>query len=420
MPKTLSAGVRFLLGLISFLLCILLFVSAIATILISDSLVVLTSQDNLKKLITMVLSRDLPRPMPRSFSAEGGAPGAYPIVIKKMALPNLRLEEADEQTGDALVLWVYEALSEQYGDEMNVTLETVQDFVEQSSLKDFVAEKGASLISDFYTGENTTTLTDDEIRNQLEENADLIEEVFGVEVTTEAITEITATITENDYLAQIQEEGIVNVVMGSTASKPDSSNPGDPQDPANPESTGNSLQEALDLFRQIASMQTLLICIGICLLLIALLFVTNMKQVWVAMKDTGITLLLAGLFFLIPTVLIWTLPTSWMTELGELRVVGVLAREILIMTSPICIGVAGLAVLLIVSGIITKCVIRKKGATAVAVAKAAPVVVEVPVVEEPVVEEPVVEKPVVAEPVVEEAPAKTEEAAVAEDAPESV
>jgi sulfate ABC transporter permease subunit len=98
---------------------------------------------------------------------------------------------------------------------MNLTLETVQQFVDESTLKDFIAEKGASLITDYYTGENTTAITEEEIQEQLEMNKDLIKETFDYEITEEKIQEITTKVVENDYIAQIQEEGIVNVVMGT-------------------------------------------------------------------------------------------------------------------------------------------------------------------------------------------------------------
>ena len=406
MLKTTHSGVRFILGLISFLLCILLFVSTVATILISDILVVLTSQDNLKKLFSQVLSADLPRPLPRGIASDGSVPCAYPVVVKKMASPGLRLEETHAQAGDALVVWIYETLSKQYGEEMDLSLETVQDFVERSTLKEFVAEKGASLISDFYTGENTTTLTEAEIQSQLEQNADLIQEVFGYEVTSEAIAEITNTITENDYLTQIWEEGIVNVVLGSAGNKPGNSTSGGTSGShTDSESSGTSMQELLDLFRKVASLKTLLICIGICLLLIGLLLVINRKRIWAAMNSAGITLLLAGLLFLVPTVLVWTLPTTWTNSLGDLRIVGILTREILIMTSGVCIGVFALGVVLLAGGIVTKYLIWKKAAVARIAIEPEPAAVE--------------EDTVPAQIIPTEAPA-SEEVPAAEDAPETV
>lgn len=422
MPKTLSSGVRFVLGLISFLLCILLFVSSVATILVSDILVVLTSQDNLKKLFSQVLSADLPRPLPRGIASDGGVPCAYPVVVKKMASPGLRLEETNAQAGDALVVWIYETLSKQYSEEMDLSLETVQDFVARSTLKEFVAEKGASLVSDFYTGENTTTLTEAEIQSQLEQNADLIREIFGYEVTSEAIAEITKTITENDYLTQIREEGIVNVVLGSASNKPGNSTSGGTSGShTDSESFGTSIQELLDLFRKVASLKTLLICIGICLLLIGLLFVTNWKRFWAAMNSAGITLSFAGLFYLVPTVLVWTLPTTWTNSLGDLHIVGILTREILIMTSGVCIGVFALGVVLLAGGITTKCIFRKKAVAApVAAVGAAPVAVDETVA---MSEEPIAEEPEKNEPAAKEAPAEaevSEETPVARDVPESV
>ena len=60
MPKKLSGGVRFILGFVTFLLCILLFFSTIATIVVSDAVTIVTSQDNMKRSSPRSFSRKFP------------------------------------------------------------------------------------------------------------------------------------------------------------------------------------------------------------------------------------------------------------------------------------------------------------------------------------------------------------------------
>ena len=407
MPKKLSGGVRFILGFVTFLLCILLFVTTISTILVADAVTIVTSQDNMKKIISQILFKEVSRPPLHSIGS-GDAAGSHGVTVKPMAAPAIRLDDAasEEETTNALVTWIYESLSEEYGEEMNLTLETVQQFVDESTLKDFIAEKGASLITDYYTGENTTAITEEEIQEQLEMNKDLIKETFDYEITEEKIQEITTKVVENDYIAQIQEEGIVNVVMGAVGGTTDNADP-------NSVSPGTILMDAMELSRQILSVNTVWMCIGICAVLLALILVTNIKQIWVGLNKAGITVLIAGALFLVPTMIIWNQPANWLDGPATLRMAGNLAREIMIMTAPACIIATAVGAVLLISGIVTYIVVRAKfrkvwkamkNPAPVAAAPATAAVTLAPETIAILAEEPVAEAIVAEEPPVEEAP----------------
>ena len=354
MPKKLSGGVRFILGFVTFLLCILLFLTTISTILVADAVTIVTSQDNMKKIISQILFKEVSRPPLHSIGS-GDAASSHGVTVKPMAAPAIRLDDAasEEETTNALVTWIYESLSEEYGEEMNLTLETVQQFVDESTLKDFIAEKGASLITDYYTGENTTAITEEEIQEQLEMNKDLIKETFDYEITEEKIQEITTKVVENDYIAQIQEEGIVNVVMGAVGG-----NTSDPDDPSS--APANIFVDLLETSRQVLNKQTVWMCIGICAVLLALILVTNIKQIWVGLNKAGITVLIAGALFLVPTMIIWNQPANWLDGPATLRMAGNLAREIMIMTAPVCIIATAVGAVLLITGIVTYIVVRAK------------------------------------------------------------
>ena len=57
--KRLSPGVRFLLGFVTFLLCITLFAASVVSIALSGPVQILSSQENLESLLRQVLYADL-------------------------------------------------------------------------------------------------------------------------------------------------------------------------------------------------------------------------------------------------------------------------------------------------------------------------------------------------------------------------
>ena len=336
------------------------------------------------------------------------------------------------QSTEALVAWIYDSLVEEYGDEMNLTLETVQEFVEESTLKDFIADKSASLVSDYFNGENTTTITVEEIQEQLELNKELIKETFDYEISDEVIKEITDTVVENDYIAQIQDEGIVNVIMDAVGG---TTNDDDP----NSVSPGTVIMETMETIRQVLSKNTVMICIGACLVLLALILVTNLKQIWVGLNKAGITVLVAGALFLIPTIIVGTASDDWMNGLGAMRVAGALTKEIMLMTAPVCIIATSVGLALLISGIVTYCIVRSKYRKALRAMEApvaqpspvvpvAPTIEEIlrsvePITEEAPAEEAAVEEAPAEEPVAEEDPAEepvAEEVSAEEPIPEEV
>lgn len=403
--KRLSPGIRFLLGFITFLLCVALFVTTVAGIAVSNFVQILSSQENLENLLRQVLFVDMLHPASNRTAPGGSAPALRPTPIKTLAPSNLRLDE--QQTATSLVEWIYEALAEDFGDELQVSLETVKEFVERSTLDDFLIEKGAGLLNDVYTGESTVKLSADEIKDKIEENAELIEEYFGVPVDMQVVTDVTNIIEENEYVERLEEEGIVSIIMN-------------PQGGASVDGTGNpnsadteQIQQALDMGRMVLSVTSVLICVGACLLLIGLILLTNMKQIWVGMNKIGITLMLAALPFVALTVAVKTLPAGWAAQLDLPAIAEILVNAVVNINSVICFGVFAFGLALLIAGIVTYCIVRSKRKKAQTLAELEEAVVaEAPIAE---VEFPAEEES--QEETAEEASEDTEEAA--EEAPEA-
>ena len=350
--KRLSPGVRFLLGFITFLLCIVLFVTTVAGILVSNVAQVLSSQENLENLLRQVLFVDMHKSISLRNAPIGNTPSLRQAPVKNLAPSHLRLSE--QQTATSMVDWIYEALAEDFGDELQVDLETVKEFVERSTLDDFLVEKGAALINDVYTGENTVTLGADEIKEKIEENAALIEEYFGVPVDTQVITDVTTVIEKNEYVTRIEEEGIVNIIMNPQGSTTPDGN-------ENPNSVDTQqIQKTIETVRTVVAMQTVMMVAGAVLLLILLILLVNIKQIWVGLNKAGVTLMCGALPFVILTVAVWVMPAGWTKIFQIPAIIEVVVNQIMTLNAAICFGVFGFGLLMLLAGTIVCCIANRK------------------------------------------------------------
>jgi hypothetical protein len=422
--KRLSPGVRFLLGFITFLLCVALFVTTVAGIVVSNVVQILSSQENLENLLRQVLFVDMQHPVSTRNAPLGNAPALRQLPVKTLAPADIRFSE--QQTATSMVEWIYEALAEDFGDELQVSLETVKEFVEQSTLDDFLVEKGAGLINDVFTGESTVTLSADEIKTKIEENAALIEEYFGVPVDMQVVQDVTTIIEENEYVERIEEEGIVNIIMnpqGSASGGADSDTDG----MENPDSIDTQqIQNILDTGRMVLSFTTVLICAVAVLLLIGLILLTNMKQIWVGLNKIGITLMLAALPFIALTVAVWVIPAGWAVLFGLSAITEIAVNAVVSINYLICFGVFAVGLALLIAGIVTYCIVRGKRKKAAALAALEEAViteaplpeVAFPAEETPAEEETPEEIPVEEETVEETTEEETEEEATEEESKE--
>lgn len=420
MKKTGIVIGKILLGILTFLLCVALFVSTVVTITMAD-IQVITNKDNLNTLISTYLTGSAPKK------------GAVGLPVAGRHAPQ-RLESIDVNamaSGDTsfLVEFVYDMIEEQAGGNLDVTLEEVKAFVEESTIDDFVAEKGTSLVSDFITGENTTSITTEEIKQVLQENAALLEQTFHVPMDETVISETITVIEETKVLEQLNEGGLEKLMELSDEGQlaPEGSVP-DAEESVGTTTTNKemttdeiingllngtvdistlSVPQLLSVFRTAISAKTMWMCIGVCVVLIGLIFLTRWKKYYTAMIVTGVTLLITGAICMIPAIMFWSYPDAVANLVPELRTLMKLMTMIVDMTYPIslCVGIFGL---LLIAGGIVLAVFSKKWAAAkaakLAAAAEAEVVEEIPA-EETVEEVPAVEAPAEEAPV-EEVPAE--------------
>ena len=378
MNKDIPVGLKILRGIGAFLLCLALFFTSISAMLVAEVRIA-TDKNNLQKIITRSLFSVSTLRRPAADAVRGDAPRLGLTRVPRLSPSRLAETTGAEDPSSFVVEWLYNAAQEQFGGELDISLETVKDFVDNSTLKDFLAEKSASIISDFVTGENTTTITAEEIKTQLEQNAQLIEDCFGFEMTEDVISGITEVVTENEYFEQIQEDGIAGVILGDLSSGNENIGNGDiGNEGSGNENIGNEgssplpspgtnplsqVTAILDTARSATSAATLLTLVGICVVIIALLCLMYLKQLYIPMRKVGITLLFASLPLLIPTALVLSDPSLLMSLFSGADATGVLVgkicREILSVTAPLSITVAAVSFALIVGSIVLQVILKK-------------------------------------------------------------
>lgn len=356
-----SLGIR----LLTFLLALVLCLGTLAAIMVANVRIV-TTKENLQKIISQALFTSH---RVTAIHGTGTGGSAAPSVHTGTRLSRARLNgsvtvpEDVTQDGQALLAWVYDTLMEEYGEELEIAQEDVEAFLEESTLKEFVAEMSASLISDFYTGENTTTLDADTIRQLLEENAPLIEKHFGYTMDPEVIDVITASIEANDLLSQIREEGVMGILTGGGTTGGDSDvTIGDAQSPEDDPMA--MVTQVLESFRAATSSAALVGCIVLVVVCGVLIVVLNRRYIWRALRAIGNGLLFGALPAVLLTVLALAAADLWNTLFSEIPVVGKVIHVIASMTAPVGISVLVVGVALDIAALVVRIRSRKAASTA--------------------------------------------------------
>ena len=405
--KQLPTGVRVLLGFISVILCFVLFLCSIVTILVAD-LSLLTSKGGLQKLIQDVLF-STSAPVRPGFAPAGALPGRTPV---RMDIPttgegdigmggfdfgNIDLSGiiSGEGSSGAIADVIFGILEEQFPDqEIPITKEDVTNFVEESTITEFISDKISGIVVDVINGEATTTITKEEVIELLEENKELIEETFQTEIPDEVIESVGTMVEESKISDTIQQSvaEIVGIEIVPTA-------PADSEDTDNTDNAGNTIgstnssaqrplfrpgdleimeglasgnvtdvgiKEVLAIVRIVTSPAVLWGCVAICLLISALLFLTNWGRPNAALRCSGIPYFIAGLMFLIPSAFAQFAP-SFFAEMG---IIGNAIRQVLALAGTISLGVTVFGLVLIIGGAVLGSILKKKRIAAAAASAA--------------------------------------------------
>ena len=346
-------GVRVLLGIVSVILCLALFCTTVVTMVITD-LKVLTSKDGVQTIITQLVFAGSQKKAPVYRFQAAGVGG---VRLDDMQIPEGVLPEGG--SADFIVDFLFDYLSQAFGDELEISKEEVGSLLEESTIPEFVTDKMSSVVSDIITGESTTEITKEEILTLVEDNKEIIENVIGQELPQEVIDQIANVVEENNVVETVKEA--VEIQLGL---KPAPG--GDEQDGAlmAPVIKENVVQGVLSgahtvddvmnggiptllaLFREITSTTVLLSLLGVCLALIGLLFVANYWKPHAALRGAGISLMLAGLPFVAATVAVYAVPALFVES--EMQIVALIIK----LTTMVNFGVFGGGIALLIGSIV--------------------------------------------------------------------
>lgn len=327
----LPTGVRVLLCVLSVLLCLCLCASLLATALILDFRLV-TAEDTVQQIAGSMLSapvtyRDIPLT-----AAVGGLRAADPA-------------DSNTQTQQELVGWLYDTLKEQHGDNLLVTQEQMQTFLDQSTTKEYLTDKIASYMSDFINGTNTTTITAEELNWLLEENNAAIEAQLGVKIDDAARQQVLSFVEEMNIGEVIRTE-VIDKVENIPIS-------GDPPTQPGEGPTGFTVGDLMAELRTRTSTTALIISIAVSILLIAALFFTNRMRLAGTLCCVGIPMVLTGGLLSLGTGVLTLIPSLLPTSIGN--AVSVLTGAI----APVHYTMLGLGIAALIGAIVAKA-LRKK------------------------------------------------------------
>lgn len=352
--NNLPGGVRALLGFLSVLLCIVLFVVSVAAILVVDVQTV-TSKDGLQSIIDQALfPTKKARVLPKLSGMDLGG------LLGDGGLGDLG--DLDNLADSPLVDSIYEMIKEQAGEDIPVTKEQVGQILEESTLPEFLSEKVSSMVNDVFTGENTTTITTDEVIQLLEENAPLLEEHFDIQIDQTQMDVVEDWLEENDIVGNVKTE--INKTLGILAPELPGGEggtvggnkaPGSILDLMDPNTAApQTPYEILQLVRAVTSQQTLHILLGLCGAIFLLLLLTHWGRPFAAVRSAGIPVMLAGLLMLLPTAAVSFLPP-------ELPFISVI-QSIFSTTGNISLIVAAGGLVLIILGAVLNSVCKNAAA----------------------------------------------------------
>jgi len=378
---------RGFLSFIAFFLCLALFAATLATMLVADVRVI-TSRDNLKTIINQYITGSLESPAP-GVNLAGG----------KVILFAENGEGEENALMEKLIESVYDTLSSQFGGEVPFTQEQVTEFVKDSTLPEFISEKAADIITDIYNGEMTATITGQEIKELIEENKPLIEETLDIKITSDIVESVTEMVEKADVTTKIQEavSEMVGIPVTPDPENPDPENPGQTQAPeqggdvgvgkpslkpsvgqheseggivgdvtaavnnikdlANALKNGEkvSLPVVLNTLRTVTTKNMLIACIGVCVILMLLIFLCKLNRWYAALRNCGVVYLLAGILLLIPVGAAQLLPMF----IGKNSAIP-LIQLVVNMTLSVSGGVALGGLLFIIIGSLSGSAVRRK------------------------------------------------------------
>lgn len=318
-----SASMRIVLRICSSLLSLLLFFSILATAVVAD-MRQLMDVENLEEVVSEALDGSITTGPVLAIGVRGSRDGA---------------DEQDEETTSEIELTdlIYDILGDAFGNELDMSQEEMETFIQRSTANELLAEKTASFLSDFINGTESTQITADEVIDLIEDNKELLEEICGVDLDRRKLKEVKSNVRdyfENNDISQMIQQDIIVRARGITLG------------------SGYTVGDAMDGLKAVTSLQTMLILIGIDLFLMLALFFTNWMRLHAALNWIGSTLMSAGGLLSLPVLVLQFVPKLLTDALGT--EVGGMIASLVGLIGPVHYIIFLLGLAFLIGGIVTK------------------------------------------------------------------
>ena len=319
---------RFFLQLASFALYLVLTVSLLATALLTDARI-LTSSGGIETILTHLALPDDAAP-----PATAPALGTAGVVL----IGSTEDSDVPQDSDDALVERIREMAGQILGEDIPVTTEQIHTFIQDSTVMEFVAEKAASTMKNILSGEadSTPLFTTEEILRLIDDNQQLIEDTFQIQLTEESKQEMSAQIDEalaDGDMNVLLQEGITQALQTTV-----------------PGTDGMTVRDILEYVQRWAQIPVILTGAALCLLLMAMLLLLSYYQIPRGLRWAGSACTTAGGLLAVPLAVLQFSPalvSGILPETGEtLRLLSGAAAVV----APVHYGLlAGGTVLLVIS-----------------------------------------------------------------------
>lgn len=370
--KKLSLGARFGLAVASFVLAVLLFVSAVGTQVIGNMMVV-TDEDNIRGLVNEIFSISLNFGQEKPTEPEELGPRKKAGIHRQQAETQQEETQPEDVAQDLttqLIEMFYEGVAKQLEEEFPVSLEEFTQMIEESTVKDYITDKTSALIVDYINGEVTTTFEPEEIVQLIEENEEIIIQITGEPVPDDIAQEVAKVFDENEIVLKVEKEGLAGFIDMVGGEIPGVSDVFKSDEFAGVGGTINGvlkvfggdvinwsnaqLSEIINALRSVFSTRNLVIGIVICLVLVAAILLVNFRQLGKGMRRAGYPLLLAGCMVILNLLAMFA-PDIW-TAFPGLNVVQYMLQQ----TAWVNITAFGIGLVLVIAGIVVDIAVPKK------------------------------------------------------------
>ena len=337
------APIRLVMQLISFLACLALIVSLIATALVAD-LSLLTSSGGIEKIVTALFTSDSGETPDPTVD-----PAASALPVHKLSNTTGTEDGTEDGTqipedveipmdaftdSNAMTEFVTSFVEGLLGEEAAANPENVSKFIEESTVMDFFATKISSFVSDAFSGQQNATITTEEIMQLLDENQALMEEIFDIEITEEQKQQINTQV--NDMLTEADLDNTIRQGIEEAVNTPIEG------------TDGATVGDILAIVQKISRPSTIMLAAGFCLLLMLMMVMLNYYHMPRALRWCGFPCLISGGLLAAPLIVLKATPDILSQLLPETASLLNVINSALSVIAPIHYGILILGVVLIV------------------------------------------------------------------------